>query len=265
MIYILRSTFKALKILYLMICAIALYGQPRDYQTGFYNISSFIKLNDGIQFDFFFHCWTLEGDNTYNYSPWRNVDLKSISNNDNIIPSLINLYNPTKYEYENQRTSFIDLSGTIAINNITGLKYKNINNTLSQMYSRNKVRNLINDYVYTNSIRYDFVIMTRFDYPHQINLNVKHLDNSNTYVSDVHRPRNIIADNFIICPLYTFLNWMNIYDDIINIVNNTAICDTVKRYGEKLEINPEELLFAKYLYDNRNLDKIVYTTRIKNI
>ena len=100
MIYILKSSFKVLKIPYYMRCAIALYGQPRDYQTGFYKIDSFIKLNDGIQFDFFFHCWTLNDGSTYNHSPWRNVDIKCISNNDNIIPSLIDIYNPKKYEYE---------------------------------------------------------------------------------------------------------------------------------------------------------------------
>ena len=37
-----------------MRAAICLYGQPRDYMTGFKHLSEFVSNNTCVQFDFFF-------------------------------------------------------------------------------------------------------------------------------------------------------------------------------------------------------------------
>ena len=82
--------------------AIILYGQPREYMKGYNNIMTFIKNQNNCNFDFFYHTWKLKENQSYQYSPWRNIDKNTLIYNDNIINDLQNLYNPISCEIENQ-------------------------------------------------------------------------------------------------------------------------------------------------------------------
>lgn len=239
--------------------ACVLYGQPRDYIKGYNNIMEFYKNQENVIFDFFYHCWTLNPGEEYKVSPWREINKNTLYYAENIEESIKNLYNPICYEYEVQKTfDATKYKNTIAYNNTTGLALDNISNTLSQMYSRNKARNLLDAHIKHTNICYDFVIMPRFDMPTMPNLKLTELDKSKTYISDIHRPRNITPDFVFITPTKTFLEWFNIYEELIDILDNESLLKIVNSLGEKIYINPEELILAKYILHNKNINNIAY-------
>ena len=248
--------------------AICLYGQPRNYKLGYENINNFIKKNNLDNPDFFIHVWKLENNEKYQYSPWRNINANDliVKNNEIIIEDLIKLYNPIKYEYENSINEFDKkiYNNSIIYNNTlyNSKKINNIDNTLSQIYSKNKVRNLLYNYTSENHKEYDMVIMTRIDYETTINFVLDNTINRNkVYVSNIHVPRKILPDNFIVCSFNKFMNMFNIYENLFNIVNNNDLQNKFKNINERFCINAEELLLANYLYFY-NLDDIIYTKYI---
>lgn len=208
---------------------------------------NFTKKQKDCSFDFFFHCWKLGQHETYKASPWRTIDPATLVYNDHIPTHLQELYNPVSCEFEEQSYVTFDLSkytDTLAFRNTMGVKRSNIQNILYQMYSRNKAKNLVN-----NAGRsYDFVIMVRFDISVMPDVILPELDTTMIYVSNLHRPRNIIPDNCIISPMTVFLKWFNIYEDLQHIVDNSRLSKTMTRMGETLEFNAEELILAQYVF-----------------
>jgi hypothetical protein len=248
--------------------AFALYGQPRDYQTGYNNITNFISKHKDIEFDFFYHCWTLEKNNTYPVSPWRNYSHEEVSYKENVINKLEELYKPILSESELQITNFDEkiYTNTIAYTNTiqNTILYKNINNILSQLYSRNKVRNMINKHILDTNSKYDFIIMCRFDYHKNNDILLNELDITKVYVSGANYPRKIIHDNFLIIPTDIFIKWFNIYENLHNILNNNDLLNIIKEFNENIAINAEELIFANYLFHYKNLENIKYVSSIKD-
>jgi hypothetical protein len=237
--------------------AIVLYGQPRDYLKGHRNISEFIKKQKDCTFDFFFHCWTLSEQGTYKHSPWRTIDPNDLVYEKNTRSHLEELYAPIACEFEDQDQVILDESiytNTLALANTKGAKLPNVRNTLYQMYSRNKARNLVK----TSSVHYDCVVMVRFDIHVMPSVDLRDIDTTKTYVSNIHCPRKITPDNCIIAPTDVFLTWFTVYDDLRLILNNNVVMNTMKLLGEQLEINPEEVLLAKYLFHYNHIDDIRY-------
>jgi hypothetical protein len=243
--------------------AIVLYGQPRDYLKGYNNIIAFIKTQKNCKFDFFYHTWKLNKNESYKCSPWRNIDTNNLIYHENIINNLQELYNPISYEISNQNElDFDDLlyKNTIAFNNTRGLKINNINNILYQMYSRNKARNLLYEYLnkIDNTIHYDFVMILRFDINIMPEVNLNEMDTSKTYISDIHYPRKVIPDNCIITPTKIFLEWFNIYETLKDILDNADLLKNLHILNEDLHINAEELILAKYIFHYKNFINIRY-------
>jgi hypothetical protein len=243
--------------------AICLYGQPRDYNAGYETIKKFIEDNKNSNtFDFFFHCW---GDNNtlLNHSPWRNINTIYIENFETIKKDLIKLYNPRKYKFQKpiQKFDTNTIQQSIAYNNMSNIKKNNIHNTLSQIYSRNEVRNILNEYIEKTNTKYDMVISTRFDYNNKINLKLDNINDTKTYVSSSDRPRYILPDNFIVCPVQTYLEWFNLYNNLSNIINNNNLEIEIKKLNENLELNMEEYLLANYLYYYR-IDDVIFSKEI---
>jgi hypothetical protein len=239
--------------------ACVLYGQPRDYIKGYNNTIEFYKNQENVIVDFFYHCWVLNPGTEYKTSPYREINKNTLSYAENIEESIKKLYNPICYEYEVQKTfNATKYENTIAYNNTTGLAVGNISNTLSQMYSRNKARNLLDAHIKNTNTYYDFVIMQRFDTLSMPNLKLTKLDKSKTYVSNFHRPRNIIPDCNFIIPTNTFLQWFNIYEELTDILDNESLLKIIHSLGENIAINGEELIFAKYILHHKNLDNIEY-------
>jgi hypothetical protein len=242
--------------------AVVLYGQPRDYIKGYNNIMEFVKKQKDCNFDFFYHCWKLNENEEYKHSPWQNINKNTLVYKETIIADLQKMYNPISYEIENQNQVTFDDSlykNTIAFNNSKELQlYNNIDNTLFQMYSRNKARNLLNSYLKKNDVYYDFVIFLRFDIGIMPEINLTELDNSKTYISNFHYPRKIMADNCIITSTKIFIEWFNIFEELNHILDNVMLVQELHILNEKLSINAEELIFAKYIFHYKNTDNIMY-------
>ena len=243
--------------------AVVLYGQPRDYLKGYNNIMEFIKMQDDCKFDFFYHCWVINENETFKHSPWRNIDKNEISFNKNTVTDLYKLYNPISYEIENQNNVSFDDSlykDTLAFKNTTGQLLGNIDNTLFQVYSRNKARNLLDTYLnkMSNKVYYDFVMFMRFDLNIMPKLHFNELNKSKVYVSNLHYPRNLVTDYCVIAPTNIFLQWFDIYDKLKDILDNINLSENLMKLNEKLLINSEELTFAKYIYHYENKDNMLY-------
>ena len=246
--------------------AVCLFGQPRNYKKGHEVLSQFLKKQDVVA-DFFYHAWTLEPGRIYPSSPHRNINLSSLTYNQNTITELNELYKPIAHYHEPQKTEFNPerFANTLAYKNTVNSKKKeNMNNVLSQMYSRTIVRDLLNNHIFKNKISYNKVIMTRFDYSATLDFNLDDLDASYTYVAGKNYPqRCILPDTFIIAPQSVFLEWFTLYTTLEDVLNNKELYTEMKKYGELLEINPEEIIMANYLYHNVTLDLVKYVPFIK--
>lgn len=248
--------------------AVCLYGQPRDYKNGHACIDNLIKKNDENTYDFFFHCW-IDDNIEYDVSPWREIDKNTlIIKNENVVKhDLSQMYEPKSYLYEKpldrnkeellNEMEYIKKSKAYA--NSNNRKKDNIYNTFSQIYSRNKVKDLFEEYITTTKTHYDYVISTRFDgldIPKEVKLT--NIQQSKIYTSSIHRPRYIIPDNFLIIPPEIYINWFNIYKNIKNIINNEEIELKMNNTKEKLEFNMEELLLSNYLFCGYDVNDIEY-------
>lgn len=241
--------------------ACVLYGQPRNYMRGYNNITNFFKNQSNVTVDFFYHCWVLNKDEMYAISPWRNIDRNDLIFKEDIVEHIKTLYNPICYEYENQNEVTFDHSkyiNTMGYKNTIGSKATNINNTLYQIYSRDKGRKILDKYIKETNIQYDFVFTTRFDIEKLPTLELSKLDKTKTYIGDNHLPRNAFADNVIIAPTHIFLEWFDIYEKINIILDDVDLLNTIKSLGEAVSINPEELIGAKYILDYKTVDNIAY-------
>ena len=251
--------------------AICLYGQPRDYNTGYTNIQAFLKQQQNIDFDFFFHAWTIQKDESYLHSPWRDIHEDKLKYNESMKEDLLKFYNPILYEYENQITNFNtdQYINTLAYKNMNEIKRVNLPNFLSNMYSKNKVRNLLYKHCVEKNVVYDFIVMVRFDYGGIVELDLNTLDKNKTYVTAYHAPRKLFTDAFIICPQYLFLEWFNIFNYLPHLVNNEVLHSFIQGIGEVFELNPEVFLYGLYVYvyyskhNTFDFDSIIYTPSIK--
>jgi hypothetical protein len=243
--------------------AVVLYGQPRNYLQCYNKLMIFLQSQKHCTFDFFYHCWVLNENESYTHATWRNISKKDVLYNTNTIADLQKLYNPISHEYENQNTVKFDsslYSNTIAYKNTTGKKLSNTQNVLYQMYSRNKARNLLNAYLekIDNKNYYDFTLFLRFDLNIMPNVQFTTINKNKVYVSNIHVPRKIIPDHCIIAPTHIFLQWFTIYDNLKDIIDNTQLLEDIRKLKEDIDINAEEVIFAKYIYHYKNADNILY-------
>lgn len=242
--------------------AYCLYGQPRLFEKGYEIISEFIKDYD---VDFYYHTWSLENStDLFQHSCYRNINCEELKFDKNTIQKLNLLYKPKAYISETSKT----FEYKNDINFINSITYTNtrpenkldlrINNAFSNFYSKQQVRNLLNETVKKENINYDLVIISRFDMLKNININLNKLDKSKIYVSDLHRPNFIFSDAILISNIDNFLNIINVYDNFPNILNNSVLSELCEKYNIKMMFIPEHLIFANYLYCYGDLQKLEY-------
>ena len=243
--------------------AYCLYGQPRNNLEGFKNISNFVNTHTNIEVDFYYHAWyskPTEKKIYYDASPRGKTNQNNLLQVSNIIEILNNLYHPVDYHYEDSRTfDYSKYKNTIAYYNCQDKKViKSISNVLSQLYSRNQVRNML----YNQNKKYDCIITSRFDFLNPISINLYKIDLSKTYVSDLHYPRKIFPDNFMILSQNDYLNLFNIFDNLNNIVDNEFLNIKMIVNNEKLYLNTEEIILANYYNYHDDTSNVVYTSLI---
>lgn len=242
--------------------AYCLYGQPRNFEKGFEIISKFMEK---YNVDFYYHTWTLKDENeTYSHSSYRDINLEELKYDNKIIDKLNILYNPKAYISEVSKkinyNCYGDLKNSILFNNTNDFNKENnrISNLLSNYYSKQQVRNLLKDNCEKDNKKYDFVILSRFDMLKEININLNLLDKKKVNVSNLHNPRKIFSDAILIMNQDNFLEILNVYENLNNLLNNKEVNDLVEKYNEKFVFVPESLLFGNYLYYFNNLDNIEY-------
>lgn len=253
--------------------AICMYGQPRDYKYGYGLISEFMKINNEHTYDFFFHAW-INDNIVFDCSPWRQINPESlyIKNQNEVKNEILELYKPILYEFEkpldkNNTDISIDLlniKDSLVYKNMCQRNKDNIFNTLSQMYSRNKVKDLLQNIITKLDKNYDMVISTRFDgfnFPKKIKLN--NIQKNKIYVSSLyHPPRFILPDNFLLIPIDIYLNWFNLYHNIKNIINNTDLENKMNNINETHAFNAEEILLSNYLYCGYSMNDIIFSSEL---
>lgn len=248
--------------------AICLFGQARDYKYGYTCINNFMKDNNKNKYDFFFHCW-IDDNIEYETSPWREIDKKTLFiEHQNIVKNdIVQLYKPVSYLFEkpldkNKETFLIEMEyiqKSIAYKNSSQVIQNNIYNIISQIYSRNKVKDLFEKYITNTETNYDTVISTRFDgFAFPNNLEISNIQKNKIYASSIHKPRHLIPDHFLIIPPEIYINWFNIYKNIKNLINNKKIDEAMNNINEPLLINMEQLLLSNYLLCGYNLNNIEY-------
>jgi hypothetical protein len=231
--------------------ALCLYGQPRNYIEGHKYIKQFIL--EKYEPTVFFHTWfdkDLAG-TIYDVSPWRTIDQNYKTMKEDTIDNLVQLYQPERYYYEKPIT--FNIENIINSNGYQKTEKKtNVNNTLSQMFSRQRVRNILEEYQKENNMTFDMVIGIRFD------IQISKLEDfdvtQNIYVFNFHKERPLIfPDNIIISNSTNFLKIFDIFNNILNLLNS-EISDEQKISYDHFKImggcviNPEELIAAQILF-----------------
>ena len=240
--------------------AFCLYGQPRNYIQGYNNIMNF-KNKFNLTLDFYFHTWV--SNERYECSPWRDINENELQPNKFVVAELIRLYEPKAYCSDMaKKFDDTDVKDTLAYRNSSDKEKANINNLLSQLYSRYRVKNLVNDnaHLYGN---YDIVILSRFDFLNEINLDPNTVDTEKIYVSDMHKDRHVFPDNFMIMSQDNFIKLFNIYDELAPIINRYYIEIKMEELNEKIKLNMEEIILASCIYFYEE-DNIIRTDLIPN-
>jgi len=240
--------------------AYCLYGQPRNLIEGYKIISKFVKKYNP---DFYYHTWTLPNENErYTHSHYRYVNDTELQYDKNIENKINSLYNPISYSVETSKIfngeEYSDFVNSVIYLNTEDYNIVNISNTISQFYSRQKVRDLLYNEIIHKNIKYDFVISSRFDTLKEINIDLNILDKNKFYVSNMHIPRYIFADHTLISNVEYFLNVFNVYNNLNNIIHNHDLNILVNKYNEKMIFVPETLLFSNYLYYYGDLKNVEY-------
>lgn len=240
--------------------AFCLYGQPRLAQRGHENIAAFVRRQHAdVSFDFFFHVWHDPNKTHYDASPWRKIPDNELCIDKDLIPFLLDAYRPVMWEMESPKT--LDMNGiekSILFQRSNVPQKRNVNNTLSQLYSRQCVRNLV---LQSNNI-YDMIVTSRFDFLNPVEVDLQTLDPSKIYVSDLHVPRKVFPDNFFISNPTIFFSMFNSFTDLPNMMNDQALHQTMQALGEQADLGVESILFASFLKHFSPEDKVVYTREI---
>jgi hypothetical protein len=214
-----------------------------------------------VKFDFFYHCWTLQENEEFPVSPWRNIETVDKLFKQGTQEELHKLYSPLAYEYETQRifeeSPYIN---TIAYTNTGENERSNLSNTISNMYSKTRARDIFNTYIQATGYICDFVLKCRFDacsitFPR---LDLFELDKTKHYVSDFLAPSILFADLPTILPQDVYLRWFTLYNDLYTILDNYPFTEKTLSLGILLIINPEQLLFSTYIYHFNDLSNIRY-------
>ena len=244
--------------------AYCLYGQPRNFTEGCKIIKKFVENHD---VDFYYHTWTLPNESThYSHSEYRNIPKEELKCDKDIIIKINSLYNPKAYLFEEAKRFDIEKKNEY-INSIAYLntseynKGIRISHLLSQLYSKQQVRDLLYNTIEKENIEYDFVITSRFDFLKEINLNIdlNNINNEKIYVSNFLKPRDIFSDNILLLGVENYFKLLNTYDNLSNIINNKTLDTLMTKYNEKLVFVVENLSFANYLYyfnDTKNLEYV---------
>jgi hypothetical protein len=264
-----KNTGRPLKRLRVALC---LFGQPRRFKEGYDVFMKWLKAphHSNIDVDVFFHSWFMKpvpGEKiSYTTSQYRTLGEEDTLIQEGTIDQLKQLYNPVAYAEDKP----IEFDENIYVHSLlykrtNELGHENANNTLSQQYSRQKVRDLVMNHSKGHGIKYDFIIGSRFDFINPITVNINELNPTKVHLTDCRFPRKHLPDPLIICNQRVFMKLFNVYNNLRNIINNNTLAKHfVKTCKELYIFHPEEILHMNYIYYFHDNSAFEYHTGIPN-
>lgn len=205
--------------------ALCLYGQPRQLYEGYASISE--KILTKYNPDVYIHTW--DSKIPYQVSPWRPIDPTPLSNPQEII----RLYSPRKIQIEEARVFSPEKYPHLVQATINPFQRQNIPNIISQLYSRQRVRDLF----VKEGESYDLVIATRFDI--QID-SLPKFNGGEILFANTHPERpHIFNDNLVMLSQKSF----------IQLFNFEPLLDELEKNG-KVPLNMEEILTQSLISSN---------------
>jgi len=244
------------------------YGLPKKLENGFDNINNYINKYS-LDVDFFCHAWYC-GESEYNIqSPWAIKRDGNIRITIEHLNNIKKLYKPKNFLFEKQKSmnEEIDfLKNTIIYNN----NPHNIYNALSVCYSTQNAIMLLNDYISKNNCKYDFVIVSRYDFLKPIKLNLNDIDITNKFIysTDIHfkTNRNLLSPA-LLCGEYDIMNKLlnNIFTNIFLYKNDNSLNTYIQNnFKENMKLNHEEIILCNLIYNKININCVKFTNLIPN-
>ena len=194
----------------------------------------------------------------YQCAPWRNISKDELEIKEDIINNLINLYEPKEYLYESPKifdTSLYNNTKMFLLS--SDINKKNINNTISSLYSRYQVSTLLKKYIDNQNIIYDFIISIRFDFLNELNFTIEDLKKNVINCMNVN-PRLYIAYNLIITNYDLFIKYSSTYLNLLKIMNNIKDKEYLEQIGNGFAIVNESLVTGNLKLYYNNLHEIIY-------
>ena len=249
--------------------ALCLIGQPRRFQEGHTTFMNWLKApyHQNVSFDTFFHAWKIPDQGaTYSISPYREVTDADRHIDPSTLEKLIELYSPVAYAEDTPITFDPAIyENSLLYERTNDFGRKNVNNTLSQQYSRQKVRDLFLEYSRKHSVKYDFVICSRFDFLNPITLDFNVLDPSFVHLTNCRYPRRHLPDPLYICNPQTFSKLNNVFRNFATISNSEELANHfVKTCNELYIFHPEEILHMNYIWYFNDNSAFRYHDEIPN-
>lgn len=231
--------------------AVLFRGQPRFVKNKVAYDSHKKFIFDNYDTDVFIHTWWAEDIQDYDTSTWANIPVCKPESD--VVEFIKSLYKPKKIEVEKPIIfqDDLDLIRDISerFKNETTEKWRNIPNFKSQLYSLEKVGNLLRQ---TNYIEYDWIVVSRLDNFITKFPNLHNLDKNYFYLNNIH-PR-FPDPLFVFSP--KFINFLNTWKDFEEsirlsecLVSESIMQQVFLKYFQSAQLFPIEDLWALYVRD----------------
>lgn len=229
--------------------AFCFYGQPRSLRKGYNVINKFMMdACSDYNVHVYVHTWwdkSLVGQH-YSTSPWRHIPPDETLITEDVIQTIINLYNPIQIEYESPKDFKDEIEEIkeldIFKNSPESIK-NNIRNTLSNLYSKYKTSLLLKN----SNIDYDCIISLRFDILLPISVDLSNLISNKVYLAYTNSNRVYLSDHFI---MFTnneqFIQYSSTFCNIKQINDSSRCKDVASKCCIEFKCNIEELLTMNY-------------------
>jgi hypothetical protein len=169
--------------------------------------------------DVFGHVWWSGKNKTYVNSTWSQISKVPVELSDSILvlnsvfrPKILTIEPPRIFEYDTEIKKYHDENLTKTLWWTAGTV--NHSNVLSQLYSISQASKLVEKYSIENSVKYDAVVMTRYDSQIWDLPNLNTIDPNKLYTQRVDFDGKTFDDNLLVFnPKY--LEWTsNMFDDV---------------------------------------------------